>query len=107
MSGDTNMVVSVDKSTGWHAGLRTVVLFVILGVLTWVGTSISKLNDSSTVQNISSAKLQTKFEDLETSIRPLADAVPKLGRDIDKLDLQSSDHERRISDLEHQRSMSR
>ena len=92
-------------SGDWAAIFRTIMLVIVLGVLTWVGTSINALRDQSSAQNVNFTELKTKFDDLNATIVPLSDAVPKLGRDIDKVDLQVADHERRITELEQVRKL--
>lgn len=93
--------------SGWGEWVRNVMLGLILAVMGWVGTSVDKLNDESSAQREAQAKLQQKLDDLESSIKPITDQVPNLAREVDKLDLQSTDHERRIQDLESARSARR
>lgn len=80
--------------------LRTVVLWLILAVMGWVGVTINQLRDASNEQNVAQAQMQTKFDDMQQSLKPVTDALPTLTREVDKLDLQVTDHERRIQDLE-------
>lgn len=98
------------KSMG-HGGtgemLRTVVLWLILAVMGWVGVTINQLRDASNEQNVAQAQMQTKFDDMQQSLKPVTDALPTLTREVDKLDLQLVDHERRIQDLETTRSSRR
>lgn len=91
----------------WGEWVRNVMLGLILAVMGWVGTSVDKLNDESSAQRESQAKLQQKLDDLEGAIKPVTDQMPNLAREVDKLDLQSADHERRIQDLETARSVRR
>ena len=87
--------------------IRTIVLWLILSVLGWVGWTMNRLTDASNAQNVAQATMQAKFEDLEKSIKPVTDQVPGLAREVDKLDLQIADHERRIADLEQVRGLKR
>jgi len=76
---------------------RSVLLYLILAVMGWVGYSVNQ-------QNITQAKMQAKFEDMQESLKPVTDALPSLSREVDKHDIQLSDHERRITALEQTRS---
>lgn len=76
---------------------RSVLLYLILAVMGWVGYSVNQ-------QNITQAQMQAKFDDMQQSLKPISDALPTLSREVDKHDLQLSDHDRRISALEQARS---
>ncbi|GLQ96456.1 hypothetical protein [Dyella mobilis] len=78
----------------------TIVLWLILAVMGWVGISINQLRDASNAQNIAQAQMQTKFDDMQQSLKPLSDALPAVSREVDKHDVQLADHERRIAALE-------
>ena len=88
---------------GWGSALRTVVLYMIVGVMGWVGVTINHLANASSAQNVSMMRLQTQFESLQSSIVPLNSAMPSLSHDVDSLMLRQQEHERRITDLENRR----
>jgi hypothetical protein len=83
------------------------VLWLILAVMGWVGVSINQLRDASNAQNIAQAQMQTKFDDMQQTLKPMADALPTLSREVDKHDLELVDHERRITNLEQIKGLRR
>lgn len=96
-----------NSSAGKGALQRTIILYVLLAVMSYVGVSITQLQKSSGDQEKAQAVMQTKFDDLQTTLKPVTDALPTLEREVDKLDLQSADHDRRITALEQLKGLKR
>lgn len=78
----------------WNS-VRVVLEGLILTGILW---SISTQSE----QTKAIVRLQTQIEGIQQSSVTVANAIPALSREVDKLDLQASDHERRINDLEQQ-----
>lgn len=86
-----------DGRRNWNS-VRTVLEGLILAGILW---SINNQAD----QTKAIVRLQTQIETMQSTGSAVASAIPQLSREVDKLDLLTSDHERRINDLEQVRRM--
>jgi len=87
----------------WQDVTRTVVLYVLTGVIGWVGLTISQQSSAIGEQSRSIVKLQVQIESMQRDnaqlVQQLA-TLPVLSREVDKIQLEIDGHERRISELE-------
>ena len=85
------------KTNSLHSMARTVVMYVLVGVIAWVGLSIQKQTESINNVNVSNAKLEQKVEDLGVTISA---SVPQLVVDMASTKARVDSNERRLSVLE-------
>ena len=96
------MSTAADAAEGrrnWNS-VRVVLEGLILAGILW---SISNQTD----QTKAIVRLQTQLENIQATGTQMAATIPPLSREVDKLDLQAADHERRITELEQQSQRSR
>jgi hypothetical protein len=81
-----------ESARNWNS-VRVVLEGLILAGLCWA-------INNQTDQTKAIVKLQTQIETIQASSQTISAAIPTLAREVDKLDLQTADHERRIAELE-------
>ncbi len=96
------------RTHAWHDGLRTVVLYVLTGVIGWVGLTISQQSSAIADQSKSIVKLQVQIESMQkdnTAVVNQLAVLPVMSREVDKIQLEVDSHERRITELEQVRKL--
>ncbi len=96
MSDSTNESPN-DGRRNWNS-VRTVLEGLILAGILW---SINNQTD----QTKAIVRLQTQIETMQSTGSAIATVIPQLSREVDKLDLLTGDHERRIGELEQTRRL--